>query len=327
MEVSFAKGDDYQKLYTWQNEMANMISKINHNIDEDKDKEGSRNDTGEAEVNRRESMVVDKQEPESEFQEGVKRLGASFLGAESNFTPVEVEGLLQDQRCAYDIIDWHLNKMLKGNEPQQLLMIIPGKGGVGKSKTIQTITENFVQRGAVHLLAKSVYTGITVSIIDGKMLHVICQIPLNHQNQSRKSNQKLAQFWHHKLYLIIDKKSMLSHKFLARVSSAICTAKNLAGVAGSELPFGGVNIILISNFHQFSPVTGRPLYWPLDPLKDNGEDLLGHSLYEQFQTVVCLKQQVRVIDEEWLDLLQHVRNGSCRTHHLHLLHSLILTDS
>ncbi|KAF8137246.1 hypothetical protein EV363DRAFT_1138415, partial [Boletus edulis] len=66
---------------------------------------------------------------------------------------------------------------LADNNPQQLLMIIPGEGGVGKSKTIQTITENFNRLGASHLLAKSAYTGIAASIIDGKTLHVIGQIP------------------------------------------------------------------------------------------------------------------------------------------------------
>ena len=239
----------------------------------------------------------------------------------------QVEGLLHDQRRAYDIIDWHLNETLNGNNPEQLLMIIPGEGGVGKSKTIQTITENFVRRGASALLAKSAYTGIAASIIDGKTLHVICQIPLNGRNRSRKANKKLAKFWQHKRYLIIDEKSMLSRKFFARISSSICSAKILAGVSGSDLPFGGVNVILVGDFHQFPPVMGRPLYWPIDPLKDDGEELLGRSLYERFKTVVRLTQQVRVIDEGWLDVLRHVRYGSCRAHHLQQLRSLIITNS
>ncbi|KAF8119742.1 hypothetical protein EV363DRAFT_1195573, partial [Boletus edulis] len=74
-------------------------------------------------------------------------------------------------------MDWHLNETLIGSNPDQLLMVIPGEGGVGKSKTIQTITENFKRRGVSHILAKSAYTGIAASIIDGKTLHVIAQIP------------------------------------------------------------------------------------------------------------------------------------------------------
>ncbi|KAG2122382.1 hypothetical protein BD769DRAFT_1291954, partial [Suillus cothurnatus] len=76
-----------------------------------------------------------------------------------------------DQRRAYDIIDWHLTETLAGRAPPQLLMIIPGEGGVGKSKTIQTITENFRDRGQADILVKAAYTGIAASIIDGKTIH------------------------------------------------------------------------------------------------------------------------------------------------------------
>ena len=119
---------------------------------------------------------------------------------------------------------------------------------------------------------------------------------------------------------------MLSRKFLARISSTIRTAKALAGVKGSDLPFGGVSVILVGDFHQFPPVTGRPLYWPIDPLKDDAEELLGRALYDQFETAIRLTEQVRVIDAEWLDVLHHVRNGSCRTHHIEILCSLVLAD-
>jgi len=37
-----------------------------------------------------------------------------------------------------------------------------------------------------------------------------------------------------------------------------------------------------------------------------------------------LKEQARVTYPDWLDLLQHVRHGSCRAHHIKLLRSLII---
>ncbi|KAG8214151.1 hypothetical protein J3R82DRAFT_10917 [Butyriboletus roseoflavus] len=132
-------------------------------------------------------------------------------------------------------------------------------------------------------------------IIDTKTLHMIGQIAMNTRNRSRKAGKKkLSTFWHDKGYLIINEKSMLSRKFLARVSSSISTGKSLA--PGYDLP--------------------TPL----------GEEPLGASLYEQFKTVVRLTEQVRVNDTEWLDLLPHVRNGSCRAHHIAMLRSLITTN-
>ena len=56
---------------------------------------------------------------------------------------MNMEDLLPEQHQVYDIIDWHFGETLTGKVPNQLMMIIPGEGGAGKSKTIQCITENF----------------------------------------------------------------------------------------------------------------------------------------------------------------------------------------
>jgi predicted ATP-dependent serine protease len=63
--------------------------------------------------------------------------------------PMDIKNLNKDQHCAYDIVDWHLNEMLAGRISAQLLMVILGEGGVGKSKLIQTMTQNFWQLGSI----------------------------------------------------------------------------------------------------------------------------------------------------------------------------------
>ncbi|KIN95181.1 hypothetical protein M404DRAFT_61517, partial [Pisolithus tinctorius Marx 270] len=129
--------------------------------------------------------------------------------------------LLDNQQRAYDIIDWHLQQFVSGHCLDQLHMIIPGEGGVGKSKTIQTISENFAWRGIGGMLVKAVYTGIAASVIDGKTLHNIGMIPLNGGKQSAQTMKKLEDYWHDKSYLIIDEMSMLSRPFLAKLSNII----------------------------------------------------------------------------------------------------------
>ncbi|KAI0085326.1 hypothetical protein BDY19DRAFT_870126, partial [Irpex rosettiformis] len=76
-----------------------------------------------------------------------------------------------DQRRAYDIVAAHLNDYLSGRNPNQLLMIIHGEGGTGKSQVIQTITEYFTSRRMSSLLMKGAYTGIAASLIEGHTLH------------------------------------------------------------------------------------------------------------------------------------------------------------
>jgi len=118
--------------------------------------------------------------------------------------------LLDDQCRAYDIIDWHLQQYLCGKCPQQMRMIIPGEAGVGKSKTIQTITDDFVDRGVGHILVKAAYTGLAASIIDGKTLHHIAMLLLHGGKQSAKTMKALEAYWRDKHYLIIDEMSMVS---------------------------------------------------------------------------------------------------------------------
>ncbi|KAJ7187075.1 hypothetical protein C8R46DRAFT_807835, partial [Mycena filopes] len=79
--------------------------------------------------------------------------------------------LKPDQRRAYDIIVWHLDQNLAGNEPPPLRMLLHGEGGTGKSKVIKTVTKAFSDRGVAHMLIKAAYTGVAASVIDGKTTH------------------------------------------------------------------------------------------------------------------------------------------------------------
>jgi len=113
----------------------------------------------------------------------------------------------------------------------------------------------------------------------------------------------------------------------AKLSSIISCAK--AGeVLASEEPFGGLNVILVGNFYQFPTMATKPsaaLYCPCNPEKDTHNNLLGRKLYKQFNTIVCLKTQVRVTHPEWLELLQHVHHGNCDERHIVMLRQFIVT--
>ncbi|KAJ8585563.1 hypothetical protein M405DRAFT_695218, partial [Rhizopogon salebrosus TDB-379] len=115
-----------------------------------------------------------------------------------------------DQRRAYDIITWHLDQTLAGNNPPPLHMIIHGEGGTGKSKVIQTVTEYFRVRGAAHLLVKTAYTGVAASLINGKTCHTAAMISRRGGLVSNEVKKKLQQAWRNINYNITDEYSMLS---------------------------------------------------------------------------------------------------------------------
>jgi hypothetical protein len=265
---------------------------------------------------------------------GSGRANVSLLGAttdsESALTAVDPALLKPDQFRAYDIIVWHLDQTLAGKEPPPLRMIIHGEGGTGKSKVIQTVTDAFTFREAMALLLKAAYTGVAASIILGKTLHFIGHISVDqsgHIHLSDETKAKLQAFWKDFVYLIIDECSMLSKSFLAKLSRHIGIGKEKPGQPKCSDSFGGINVIFCGDFHQFPPVAtakSEALYHPARVTIDSIESQLGRAIYEEFKTVVILREQVRVTDEIWRDFLVHLRHGRVKEHHLKMLRTLIV---
>ena len=240
---------------------------------------------------------------------------------------VDPECLKPDQLRAYHIVTWHLGEILRGGNAPPLRMVLYGEGGTGKSRVIQTITEAFAARGASHMLMKAAYTGVAASLVDGKTTHVIGSLSLRSKDDiSDAAKKKLQDFWRNVRYLIIDEYSMLSKTFLATLSRNISI-----GMEGSQgfqrgMSFGGLNVILCGDLHQFPPVAcgkREPLYYPIstdEPIAFQ----VGRKIYEEFSTVVILQEQMRVTDHIWRDFLDHLRHGSVESRHLKMLRTLLL---
>jgi hypothetical protein len=239
---------------------------------------------------------------------------------------MDLSELNVDQRRAYNIIIWHLDQRLAGHCPPALRMIIHGEGGTGKSRVLQTVTSAFQHRGCQHYLMKAAYTGVAASLIDGKTTHVIGGIGIGanlDQSLAHETRAKMEKFWEPYHYLALDEMSMLSKDFFARLSRNISIAKN----AENDDSFGGLSVILLGDFHQFPPVA-RPirdaLFYSYNAERDGPTSQIGRAIYEQFSTVVILKEQKRVSDPVWLDFLQHLRQGQVNESHLRMLRSLIV---
>ncbi|KIK20991.1 hypothetical protein PISMIDRAFT_104794, partial [Pisolithus microcarpus 441] len=193
----------------------------------------------------------------------VENVGEDNEISEKALTPADPSTLKEDQRCAYEIVSWHVNQTLRGLDPPPLRMLIHREGGTGKSKLIQTITDNFSANGAKHMLVKAAYTGVAASLIDRKTTHSIGMITRKDNGVVKDATkQKLQKYWKHPRYLIIDEMSMLSKSFLAKLS------RNIG----------------IGRMMEDHPPISR-------------------TIYEEFDTVVILKEQMRVQDAEWLDFL------------------------
>jgi hypothetical protein len=108
-----------------------------------------------------------------------------------------------------------------------------------------------------------------------------------------------------------------------------CKIISIAMESEDDRVFGGLNVILVGDFHQLPPVVGcqtAPLYWPVDQRRDTEDDILGQKIYEQFTMVIQLNKQNRVQDDIWQDVLQHVHHGNCHAEHVDIIRKLIITN-
>ncbi|THH26935.1 hypothetical protein EUX98_g7252 [Antrodiella citrinella] len=255
----------------------------------------------------------------------------SYVAPEAPLLSVDPSCLRDDQFRAYNIILWHLEQTLAGKVPPPLRMIIYGEGGTGKSKVIQTATDAFKAKGVSYLLVKAAYTGIAASLIDGKTTHVIGRISVGrHGELTMEARAKLQRLWHDAKYLVVDEFSMISKSFLAQLSAHIAIGKEGCGDATDD-SFGGVNVVLVGDLHQFPPVAKGPaeaLFRATSTGVENPILMQGRAIYEEFKVVVILKEQVRVIDTTWLDFLHKLRDGTLKTTtDLEVVHTLALDDA
>lgn len=238
--------------------------------------------------------------------------------------------LNDQQSMVHNIITNHLRVHLKGEHPEQLLLIVHGQGGTGKSELLNAISRTFDSLQAKPLLAKTAMSGVAASIIGGETLHSWAALPvttptsdkwLTHPNKRimAKRQQNMGDV----LWLMIDEISMLTTSLLHRLSQV--TGFMRGDKIKSTIPFGGINVLLLGDFHQFPPVanTSKELYHPT-PTTDDCR--LGRELFLQFKTVVHLEKQMRIRDATWINILQRSRTGECTSEDIEEIRKLILTN-
>jgi hypothetical protein len=176
-----------------------------------------------------------------------------------------VDVLNIEKRMAHGIIANHLAAHMDGQQPRQLLMMVIGQGGTGKSTLLNAITTSFERLDASHLLAKTALSGVVASLISGTTLHWFGGLPIQRTPQSDvwpDDSQKHVKVRRKKnilppLWLAIDEVGMCTLNLLTLLSQVAGKVKVDDGKANTTVPFGGLNVLIMGDFHQFPPV-GSP---------------------------------------------------------------------
>ncbi|KAJ3571254.1 hypothetical protein NP233_g3868 [Leucocoprinus birnbaumii] len=242
--------------------------------------------------------------------------------------------LKDDQKLVHDIVESQLLKHLNNEPTDQLLLLVQGEGSTGKTRLIQEVAATYKEHGAENDLARTATSGVAATLINGETLHSWLGLgvvtPTGNQWMNRGSvktyNLRKRKIGGKRL-LIIDECSMLTSRLLAATSQLVDYIRSRDDNEGKTagLAFGGLDVILFGDFHQFPPVgrSGRALY--AEPKTD--QDILGHQIFLQFKTVLFLRDQMRVEDEEWLQFLRRLRVGGCNAGDMELLEGISLMAS
>jgi len=170
-------------------------------------------------------------------------------------------------------------------------LFITGSGGVGKSVVINELRSRL--RSSAVLLAP---TGIAALNIEGATLHRTFGLPFSiaHEDDWRPFGTTTDLFSDDVVQtIIIDEISMVRADYFVAID------KKLRKVKGFNLPFGGLQVILVGDFFQLPPVLTR---------KD--EDIY----HELFDSIFCFNTDAWVdLDPILIDLSQVMRQDDYAT--------------
>jgi hypothetical protein len=136
--------------------------------------------------------------------------------------------LNREQLIAYTIIRNSLLAHLADQPYEQLLMLITGEGGTGKSKLLDAVTDLFAAHNCESQLARTAMSGVAACIIKGSTLHSWAGLPPRQMPRTDKwathPRPEMARRRHDnmdlKFMLAVDEGSMLTTEQLTLLSQA-----------------------------------------------------------------------------------------------------------
>jgi hypothetical protein len=184
-------------------------------------------------------------------------------------------------------------------------IFLTGKAGTGKTTFLHDIQKKTHKR-----LVVTAPTGVAAINAGGVTLHSFFQMPFGPfvpgsemQTGRHKLRREKINIIRSLDLLIIDEISMVRADLLDGVDSVLRRYRR------SELPFGGVQLLMIGDLHQLSPVVKHAEWQLLHPYYDSPYFFSSTALGRTELIPIELKQVYRQSDPHFIELLNCVRDN------------------
>jgi hypothetical protein len=195
-------------------------------------------------------------------------------------------------------------------------IFLTGKAGTGKTTFLKKVVENSSKRNIV-----VAPTGVAAINAGGMTIHSFFQLPFSPFVPGAKIESKFD-FGKEKRkiiasldLLIIDEISMVRSDLLDAIDSVMRRFRD------RNKPFGGVQLLMIGDLQQLTPVVTPEDERMLEPYYDTPYFFGSKALAEIEYVTIQLEQVYRQQDETFLALLNHVREGHPTSEDLALLNT------
>lgn len=183
-------------------------------------------------------------------------------------------------------------------------LFLTGKAGTGKTTFLKTLVERSRKRMIV-----VAPTGVAAINAGGVTIHSFFQLPLSpyvpdavtrKRYDFGKEKRKILRTLD---ILVIDEISMVRSDLLDAVDSV------LRRYRGHSKPFGGVQLLMIGDLQQLTPVVTPEDGRILAPYYDTPYFFGSHALQLMDYVTIELKKVYRQQDTAFIDILNHIRDG------------------
>ena len=183
-------------------------------------------------------------------------------------------------------------------------IFLTGKAGTGKTTFLRTLKEHSSKRMIV-----VAPTGVAAINAGGVTIHSFFQLPLSpyvpgttfkDRYDFGKEKRRIIRTLD---MLVIDEISMVRSDLLDAIDNVLRRYRD------PTLPFGGVQLLMIGDLHQLTPVVTPRDEELLRPYYDTPYFFGSHALQQTSYVTIQLTHVYRQQDQAFIDILNHVRDG------------------